>query len=193
MLPTEGRERLRELIREGHHVKISDLSRALGVSEMTIYRDLKPMLEEGWVKKTYGGVTLVREKSPAADPSCVYCGRKPDSRLAYRLVLQDQQTETACCCHCGLLRHSQMEGQVVQAICQDFINQLTISALRAWYVLNPEVYVGCCRPQVLSFEQREVAGRFVRGFGGALLSFPEAIQQLTQLMGQEKHRGCEHS
>lgn len=193
MLPTERRERIRELIREGRHVKISDLSRALGVSEMTIYRDLKPILEEGWVKKTYGGVTLVGEESPASDPGCVYCGRKPDSRLAYRLVLQGQRMETACCCHCGLLRHSQVKGQVAQAICRDFISHVTISALRAWYVLDPEVYIGCCRPQVLSFEQREVAGRFIRGFGGSLLSFPEAIQQLTQKMEQEKYRGCENS
>ncbi|EGK13547.1 transcriptional regulator YcnK [Desmospora sp. 8437] len=193
MLPTERRERIRELIREGRHVKISDLSRALGVSEMTIYRDLKPILEEGWVKKTYGGVTLVGEESPASDPGCVYCGRKPGSRLAYRLVLQGQRMETACCCHCGLLRHSQVKGQVAQAICRDFISHVTISALRAWYVLDPEVYIGCCRPQVLSFEQREVAGRFIRGFGGSLLSFPEAIQQLTQKMEQEKYRGCENS
>src|SRR5690606_20391215 len=138
MLPIERQNRIKELILERHSMKISELSRELGVSEMTIHRDLKPLIEEGFVLKTFGGVTLANKNisKNSISNDCVFCNRKVNEWLAYRLFLPNNRIEIACCAHCGLLRNRQLGNQVIQAICPDFLSQTTISAPLAWYVMD---------------------------------------------------------
>ncbi|PTX59974.1 NosL protein [Melghirimyces profundicolus] len=194
MLPTERRERIRAIVRERRHVKVSDLSRELKVSEMTIYRDLKPLLKEGEIEKTHGGITWAAESEPAgSSDGCVLCNRPTDPRLVYRLALPDQRIESACCPHCGLLRHRQVGIEGVQAMCQDFFTNTTISATRAWYVLDTEVDLRCCQPQALAFERRDHAEKFVKGFGGQVLPFAEAMDALQLGMQQGCGCGCSKS
>ncbi|GAX89675.1 DeoR family transcriptional regulator [Effusibacillus lacus] len=109
MLPAERQIRIKELIQVRRNLKISELSELLGVSEMTIHRDIKPLIEEGIVIKTFGGITLVRETpgTVSDNDDCVFCNRKIDTRLGYRLILPNNKVETTCCAHCGLLRHYQ--------------------------------------------------------------------------------------
>lgn len=182
MLAIERRQRIRELVLSNQNVKISELSRELGVSEMTIHRDLKPLIDEGLIMKTFGGVTLVRQirDQPLENSGCVICSREIKDKFSYRLILRDHRIETACCPHCGLLRHHQMEGQVLQAICRDFLTETTISAEKVWYVFETQLQVGCCQPQILSFERKEHAEKFVKGFGGTILSFNEAGEKMKK-------------
>ncbi|MFD1039383.1 DeoR family transcriptional regulator [Virgibacillus byunsanensis] len=184
MLPIERQNRIREFILEKQNMKISELSKEIGVSEMTIHRDLKPLIDEGIVIKTFGGVTLVRENTNefSVSEACVFCSRKVNERLAYRLFLPNNKIEMTCCAHCGLLRHRQLGDKVVQAICPDFFRQTTISAPLAWYVMDTSVQMGCCHPQVLTFEWKEHADKFVKGFGGKVYSFSEAIETIFQKM-----------
>ncbi|GAB7387701.1 copper uptake transcriptional regulator YcnK [Bacillaceae bacterium] len=193
MLPIERQERIKALIRSRRSMKISELSKELGVSEMTVHRDLKPLIEAGIVIKTYGGITLARdepERKSAVD-GCVICNRKVNERMAYRLILPENQIETACCAHCGLLRHRQLEHQVLQAICYDFFRQTTISAGLAWYVMDTTVHMGCCQPQILTFEWKEHAEKFVKGFGGKVYSFREALETVDRMMKNELKK-CRH-
>jgi len=194
MLPAKRRERIQQMVQEQRHVKVSDLSRALKVSEMTIYRDLKPLLEEGKIIKVHGGV-IWAEESVSSLPAneCVLCGSQTDVRLAYRLLLPNQQMETACCPHCGLIRHRQLQERVVQAMCQDFFTQTTIPAAQAWYVLGTEVDLRCCQPQVLVFERRDHADKFVRGFGGKVLPFAAAMDAIHHQMEQGADGSCAKS
>jgi DNA-binding Lrp family transcriptional regulator len=179
VLPRERQRRIKELIRNHRSLRISKLSEMLGVSEMTIHRDLKPLIEEGVVRRTYGGVEW-KQSTPSASLDCPLCGRTGDQRLTYRLILRDERVETTCCPHCGLLRHQQVEEEVVQAICQDFLTNTTVSADHAWYVFQPQVEIGCCQPQVLSFACKEVAQRFINGFGGSLHNHHSAMCRLHQ-------------
>lgn len=184
MLPLERQNRIKELVLERQNIKISELSKEIGVSEMTIHRDLKPLIKEGFVLKTFGGVTLSNKntnKNTVSD-ECVFCNRKVNERLAYRLFLSDNKIEVACCAHCGLLRTRQLGEQVIQAICPDFLRQTTISASSAWYVMDTSIQMGCCQPQVLTFEWKEHADKFIKGFGGNVYSFSEALEVVFQKM-----------
>ncbi|HEX6594188.1 MAG TPA: DeoR family transcriptional regulator [Bacillota bacterium] len=192
MLPIERQNRIKELIKIKHHLKISELSEELGVSEMTVHRDLKPLLDEGIIMKTFGGITLVRQQ-PVQKPStdeCVICSRPVTERLAYRLILPNNEIEMACCAHCGLMRHRQLGDQVVQAICHDFFRQTTISAPFTSFVMDTSVHVGCCQPQVLTFEVREEAEKFVKGFGGSVYSLDEAMEIVFDKMHHGSECGC---
>lgn len=196
MLPIERRECIRELILEHSNLKISELSKELGVSEMTIHRDLKPLIDNGMVIKTFGGISLAQESSAKTDLSknvCVFCHRRIEERLAYQLILDDNSIEMACCAHCGLLRHRQLYEKVPHAMCHDFFIQTTVSAPTAWYVMDTSVHIGCCQPQVLTFAWREQADQFVYGFGGKVYSFQQAMEVVFQKMNGCQTEHCSQS
>lgn len=194
MLPVDRQNRIKDLIQEKGNMKISELSKELGVSEMTIHRDLKPLIEEGVIIKTFGGITLVRKHRNEISNSeeCVFCSRNINERLAYRLILPNNKIEMACCAHCGLLRHRQLGDGVIQAISQDFLRQTTMSAPLAWYVMDTSVHIGCCQPQVLVFEWQDHAEKFVKGFGGRVYQFNEAMEAVFEKMNGNKHSCCNH-
>lgn len=182
MLPVERLHRIKELIQSRKNMKISELSKELGVSEMTIHRDLKPLVKDGMVIKTFGGVSLANSIQSQANDMCVYCSRPIQEKIAYRLILSNDKMEVACCAHCGLLRHKQLGQEVIQAICSDFLRQTTISAHLASYVMDTSIDIGCCQPQVLAFEWKEHAEKFIKGFGGQIYTFEDAIKAVFQKM-----------
>lgn len=194
MLPIERQNLIQSLITEKKHIKISDLSDKLDVSEMTIHRDLKPLIEQGIVFKTFGGITYNPKSTeqPNSSGMCTYCNRTVHEKMAYRLIQTNNHIEVACCAHCGLLRHQQLGDKVIQAICHDFFRQTTISALRAWYVMDTSIDIGCCQPQVLTFEWKDHAKRFIHGFGGSFYSFSEAMQVLARKMNSETDNCSNH-
>ncbi len=58
MIPAERRARIVTALRAQRAVKVSTLSEALGVSEITIRRDLMQLEQEGVLARTYGGAVL---------------------------------------------------------------------------------------------------------------------------------------
>src|SRR5450756_1636241 len=60
MIPAERRARIVELLQERRAVRVSLLSDDLGVSEMTIRRDLERLEQEGVLSRTHGGAMLKR-------------------------------------------------------------------------------------------------------------------------------------
>jgi DeoR/GlpR family transcriptional regulator of sugar metabolism len=60
LIPAERRNRIYELLRTAGAVRVSTLSDSLGVSEITIRRDLETMEEQGQLERTHGGAILNR-------------------------------------------------------------------------------------------------------------------------------------
>ncbi len=58
MIPAERRARIVTALRAQRAVRVSTLSEALGVSEITIRRDLMLLEQEGVLARTYGGAVL---------------------------------------------------------------------------------------------------------------------------------------
>ncbi len=63
LLPAERRQRILETIRTDSAIRASALSRLLGVSTMTIRRDLDALEQKGWIDRTHGGALLRREQT----------------------------------------------------------------------------------------------------------------------------------
>lgn len=188
MLPIERLNQINKIILTEKNIKISELSKRLNVSEMTIHRDIKPLLEDGIIAKTFGGITLLyKQINEQTHSSCIICSREINDKMAYRLILDDDKIEIACCAHCGLLRHQQRANDVTQAICYDFLRQTTISAKSAWFVMDTSINMGCCQPQVLTFEWEEHATSFVKGFGGNVLSFKLATETVFEKMNSNEN------
>jgi DeoR family fructose operon transcriptional repressor len=60
MIPAERRARIVEVLEERRAVRVSVLSEDLGVSEMTIRRDLERLEQEGLLSRMHGGAILKR-------------------------------------------------------------------------------------------------------------------------------------
>jgi DeoR/GlpR family transcriptional regulator of sugar metabolism len=63
MLPAQRQERILEELQRSGGVRVSDLTELLGVSDMTIRRDLDALARRGLVSKVHGGATLPRRGS----------------------------------------------------------------------------------------------------------------------------------
>lgn len=182
MLPHERLQLIREKLLKEKHLKISTLSQACSVSEMTIHRDIKKLIAEGIAEKTFGGVRLAVEKTTSSKRKngerCILCEKTVDPKLAYRLILKDGTIETACCAHCGLIRHKQISTQVSDALVHDFLLHTTGSASTMTFVIDSELPTLCCHPQILAFQDADMAERFTQGFQGKRLSFQQALTYL---------------
>ena len=55
----ERRERVKEIVKARHHVRVEDLKAELGVSTATIRRDLHELEEEGELRRVHGGAIAV--------------------------------------------------------------------------------------------------------------------------------------
>lgn len=189
LLACERQKQIKELIVNRKTLKISELSEMFNVSEMTIHRDIKTMIDSGFIEKVFGGIRLVNQDNHVSNENeCVVCHRSINHRLSCRLLLTKDRVETTCCTHCGFIRSQMLGDEVLETLCYDFFANTTISARGAWFVMDTTVDLSCCQPQVLPFNQREHAEGFVRGFGGIVVTYAEAMETVTRQV--EKNKGC---
>ncbi|MBW2677784.1 MAG: DeoR/GlpR transcriptional regulator [Deltaproteobacteria bacterium] len=64
MLPAERRQQILAIIARELTIRVSNLSEMLGVSEMTIRRDLDLLAERGLTERTHGGAVFSKRRTP---------------------------------------------------------------------------------------------------------------------------------
>lgn len=108
-------------------------------------------MDQQKVLKTSNGITLI-SKVYASFNHCSYCYKDSNTRLSVQLIKKNHHVELACCPHCGLLRFKDIENDVSQIICHDFLKDTSISAKMTNFLLNADINLNCCQPQVIAFE-----------------------------------------
>lgn len=106
--------------------------------------------------------------------SCGLCGTEitAGSNL-FEIKYKNGTTQTYGCPACGLtMMHS---PEVASAQTMDFLSRKMLDAKNAYYLKDTEVGY-CCEPHWLSFETKENAEKFAKGFGGKVLSYQQAIK-----------------
>jgi len=189
MLPLERQEQILTWLEKEQNLRVSEISKRLGVSEMTVYRDIKSLIDQRKIIKTSKGISLPN-RSPVASTTCSYCLKNTNTKLSMQIIKSSLQVEHTCCAHCGLLRYKDIEEEVSQIICRDFLKDMTISAKMATFLINPDLNLNCCQPQVIAFESFKEAKQFQLGFGGDIMNFVEAISAITKEMNRVC---CSHS
>ncbi len=164
---------------ESQSLTIDELVERLGISVMTVHRDLDRLVRDGYVEKVYGGVMLAGQfssRAGAAD-ACDLCNGVVRERTAF-LIQNQAELVQACCPHCGFLLLDDLDD-VTSVLARDFLYGRAINALEAVYLLESDVRL-CCVPNILSFADRSDALRFQHGFNGRIASFAEARDFLRQ-------------
>ncbi|MEN8234902.1 MAG: DeoR family transcriptional regulator [Actinomycetota bacterium] len=180
MLPADRHRRILELIGEGGSVRVADLVEDLGVSRMTINRDLDSLDEQGSLTKVFGGAIARREPEVGSTRLCEMCGAELGSRTSMTLFDDAGAHAEACCSHCGLMLMSQREG-VTSALAQDFLGGQMVNVRSATFLVQPD-FTLCCAPTVLCFEDAVNAKRFHTGFGGELMDWEAAQVSIREHM-----------
>ena len=80
MLPAERRQKILDIIARELTIRVSNLSDLLGVSEMTIRRDLDVLGERGLVERTHGGAVYIKRRSPGKFQYASSVQTNPDER-----------------------------------------------------------------------------------------------------------------
>ncbi|MET3575531.1 DeoR family transcriptional regulator [Bhargavaea ullalensis] len=181
MLPVERQQQILTWLEEEGTLKVSEASRRLGVSEMTVYRDVQPLAEEGKLTRTSKGLAKAPQPALRSD-HCVYCGKGTNTRFSVQLIRTDHGVEQACCAHCGLLRYADDADRIAQIICRDYLTDMTIGGRSATFLIGADVRLNCCEPQVLVFHSRKEAERFRSGFGGTAHGLDDAIRAIRERM-----------
>jgi DNA-binding IscR family transcriptional regulator len=160
-------------------VDIGELARTLGVSPMTIHRDLDQLARAGQVRKVRGGALPAEPRE--MDGVCLACYGALNPRSQVVLHMADGSQRRACCPHCGLMALSQGALAVASFLVTDFLYGRMVNGRTASYIAAPAITV-CCTPTLLAFEDVEDAQRFQTGFGGRLLTLEEATAYLQAEM-----------
>jgi DeoR/GlpR family transcriptional regulator of sugar metabolism len=189
MLPIERQKLVMKWLHEKGTLSIVEISKSLNVSEMTVYRDIRPLLEENKIIKTSGGISILPASYPSPN-SCSYCLKELNNRHPMQIIMHNQRVEQLCCPHCGLLRYKDIGKQVSQVICRDFLQNTTISAKLAYFLMDSDFQLNCCQPQVLTFETLTYAEKFQKGFGGKIFRFDQAVEEIAGRMNGNMGCGC---
>jgi len=80
LLPAQRQQRILEILREEFTARSSQLSELLGVSEMTIRRDLDVLDQQGLVERTHGGAVCRQERVPSKFQYRSSAGKNPGEK-----------------------------------------------------------------------------------------------------------------
>ncbi|NOX60739.1 MAG: DeoR/GlpR transcriptional regulator [Chloroflexi bacterium] len=175
------RQLILDRIKEDGRVQVAELSQTLGVSRMTIHRDLSRLAEEGLVRRVRGGAEALTEPGDLLGGGrCPMCSMRVRQRTAFIVQCAEGAQLRACCPHCGLLLLDSRPS-AVSALAADFLHGRMINVRTATFLVEPNLTV-CCTPSVLCFQQREDAIRFQKGFGGWVMDLFQAQAHLRGVM-----------
>jgi len=181
MLAIERREYILKKLSEVGRVQVAELSQSLGVSRMTIHRDLNALAQEGLLEKVFGGaISAAQQETKKQDDLCLVCKRPIQPHT--KVIMQSNSGEqiAVCCPHCATLL-LEMRDDITSGLAVDFIHGKMINLKTATFVVNPDVEV-CCTPSVICFANQEDARRFQIGFQGELATLEKAQKLTLQYM-----------
>jgi DNA-binding transcriptional ArsR family regulator len=182
-MPEARRDQILTWLQQEEVLSIRELQHRLGVSHMTVHRDLSKMAEKHLVQKVRGGVILVPAQiAKPQQPICAMCTGRVDNRSEFVILRRDKLQLNACCPHCGILLLSENE-EAESILARDYLHGRMVNAYQAYYVVDSDIRL-CCVPGTLCFTNKSEAEKFQRGFGGLVMAF---IQTLHHLTATHKH------
>lgn len=169
-------QKILEILEKQGSASIQQLVEELGVSNMTVHRDLNRMVEAGYIQKKHGGAVLAKNSPSMQEFSCSMCNKLSSGRTVFIVQFENGDTKRACCAHCGLMIQS-VSKKVKQSLTADYLHGRIVNANQAVYLVGSELNI-CCVPNILTFGSKLDAEKFQKGFGGKLINMEEAAKFL---------------
>jgi len=189
----DRKNKILEILQEKGEATAKELANIFGVSEMTIYRDIKELEKEGHIKRKHGSILLKTEEDEdkTKENICPVCEKTIIRAHPYKISVDNKNIE-ACCEHCGMILHKHYEDKDVFAITYDFITENPITAFNAFYVVGSDAKP-CCSPSVIPFSDKEIAEKFVKCFGGKVMTFLEVYDEINKTINLNIKSCCQQT
>ena len=170
----ERRKRILQRLQQEGSLDLDTIARELGMSLMTINRDVQLLASEGKIKRVHGGVVL--PETARQETNCATCHAPISTRTQFFFTTATGANLCYCCPHCGIAQLNRL-STAIGVFTTDFLYGTMINAFNATYVINSRISL-CCEPSVLSFKDREEALAFHNGFGGDVLDLKDSANYL---------------
>jgi len=172
--PEERKSVILDLLKEAGRLSVDTLVETLGVSAMTVNRDIRELATEKKIRRMHGLILPPGEAIQAGN--CALCRQEISERTQFLCLCTTGNMVSFCCPHCGLaqLRSIPMTTAIFAT---DYLYGTLVDAYSVTYLIGSRISL-CCFPSVLCFRNPEDAASFRSGFGGELFSLGEAAQHL---------------
>ncbi len=109
---------------------------------------------------------------------CAQCGMNMDENqnTAYEITFTDGKVSMYCCPHCGLWVQAGQKDKIKSARARDFISGEWTDPAKMYYVVGSSA-TPACAPSWIAFAKKDEAHKFVKGFGGKVLDFKDALKR----------------
>ncbi|MEN8189107.1 MAG: nitrous oxide reductase accessory protein NosL [Thermodesulfobacteriota bacterium] len=107
---------------------------------------------------------------------CLMCGMKLENYSHVRYTVTDTSSKqyVTCGVQCGLLLQVNLAGKFKNSTMTDLISHRTIPAEKGWYVFKSSAITDMA-PGLIGFWKKSEAEKFIKGFGGELLEYDQAL------------------
>lgn len=181
---SERQRQIYTLLQRKQILTFAEVRDQFQISLMTAHRDIDQLVRAEKAEKIHGGVRLnSKEILDHQSQDCAYCQKTISPRTAFVIHLSDRRQVFTCCPHCGLLYLAQAPG-VGSAMAVDFLYGHRVNVKDAAFLAGGEINL-CCTPSILCLDQVKDAVRLQAGFGGQVLTFPQAVEFVRQAMQVE--------
>ena len=124
----------------------------------------------------FGISFVISGPSVLADERCIVCGmdlsQYPHTR--YRIRTDDGKEYVTCGVQCGLILHLRFEDKWKSATATDLLSNQPFDVKKGFYVYKSSVITDMA-PGFIAFSTKSNAEKFVKGFGGQVVTYDEAL------------------
>lgn len=108
---------------------------------------------------------------------CIVCGMDVSKYPHSLYVVQttDGTSYSTCGVQCGLTLHLRFKEKWKSATATDLLSNHSFDATKGYYVFKSTVITDMA-PGFIAFKQKEHAEKFAKGFGGKVVTYPEAME-----------------
>lgn len=110
--------------------------------------------------------------------SCVLCGMylTDYTHVKYTVTDTDGKEYVTCGVQCGLILQLNLKEKFQSATMTDLFSHKNIPADKGWYVYRSSVITDMA-PGLIGFRDKSRAEQFIKGFGGELLNYQQALDK----------------
>ena len=108
---------------------------------------------------------------------CIVCGMDVSKHPHTRYLVQttDGKKHSTCGVQCGLTLHLRFKDNWKSAKAKDLLSNRTLDVKKGFYVYKSSVITDMA-PGFIAFKRRGDAEKFVKGFGGQVVTYEEALK-----------------
>ena len=137
----------------------------------------------GWLTTLFLLILLLPLQVQAAEPGrCAMCGMDLSkyTHTRYEVAAKGGTLYRTCGVQCGLILQLNLGDRFDHATATGLLTHKKLASDKAWYVFHSSVITDMA-PGFIAFTSKENAQRFIKGFGGQLMNYKDALAQATKI------------